>query len=339
MISIKDLAAITGYSVATISRVINNSPKVSEKTRNQVMEAIQSTGYHPNFVGRNLRLSETKKLLFLVPTTENTFYGDILRGAEACACEAGYQVIIGMTQNRVEIERRFIEMLQSRLVDGIVFANTNLDKHDINRIAETFPVVLMAHNIEGSKASNVSINNELATYEATSYLISNNQKRIAIISGFYYKNPSLDRERGYLQALEEAGISANKSYILRTDFDFKSGYQCCKKLMALESPPTAIFCIADSIAIGAMKYLYDIGKENEVAVIGFDNVPESEYFFNGLTTVNQPKYDIGYKSVELLLEKVSDINSESKEIILPHNIVVRGSTSFLSATKGAVSSD
>ena len=163
MMSIKDLASLTGYSVATISRVINDSPKVSEKTRREVMDAIRATGYYPNYVGRNLRRAETKKLLILVPTTENTFYGDVLRGAEARANQSGYQVLIGMTQNDADIERRFVEMLQSRQVDGLVFANTSLDKYDINRIADSFPVVLLAHCIDGAAASSVSIDTQRTT--------------------------------------------------------------------------------------------------------------------------------------------------------------------------------
>lgn len=331
MMSIKDLASLTGYSVATISRVVNDSPKVSEKTRREVMDAIRATGYYPNYVGRNLRRAETKKLLILVPTTENTFYGDVLRGAEACANQSGYQVLIGMTQNDADIERRFVEMLQSRQVDGLVFANTSLDKYDINRIADSFPVVLLAHSIDGAAASSVSIDNRQAAFDATNHLIAGGRSSIALISGSYYKAPSIDREIGYAQALREAGIAMRPDYLLRTNFDFSSGYQCCKKLMALPDPPTAIFCIADSIAIGAIKYLYEIGREQDVAVIGFDNVPESEYFFRGITTVNQPKYQLGETCIELLLEKIEDVHSEIRQIVLPHSLVLRGSTSCLSA--------
>lgn len=326
MVSMKDLAQMTGYSAATISRVINHSPKVSEETRRRVEEAIRSTGYHPNFIGRNLRCSSSMKVLVLLPTMENTFYGDVLRGAEDCAMEHGYQIVIGVTHNRPEVENAYVEMLRSRQVDGIIIANTSMDKHDLNRLAESFPVTLLAHGMEGAHASCVTIDNISASREAVALLTGLGHRRVAMISGYYYRNPSLDRETGYQAAMAAAGLACDPALLMRTDFDFRSGYQACKKLMDLEEPPTAIFCVADSIAIGAIRCLVDQGLDGRVSVVGFDNVVESEFFHHGVTTVSQPKYDLGRESMRLLFEKVQDLKSPPRTVVLGYEIVQRGST-------------
>ena len=326
MLSIKDLASMTGYSVATISRVINGSPKVADKTRVRVEEAIQKTGYHPNFAGRNLRLAASMRLLILLPTIENTVYGDLIRGAESAASAAGYQLLIGVTQNRLEIEESYIKMLQSRQVDGIILANTSMDKHDLNRLAETFPVTLLAHTVDGANVSSVSIDNVSAAYDAVQYLISLGHRKIGMLSGYYYRNPSDKREAGLFQAMEDAGLSCDPRYIVRTEFNFTSSRKACQRLMEQPDPPTAIFCIADSIAIGAIRYLSDHDLSGRVSVMGFDNVLESEYFFSGISTVNQPKLELGRTCVELILNKISDISSPPEQIVLPHSLVLRGST-------------
>lgn len=325
MVSIKDLASLTGYSVATISRVINNSPKVSENTRLQVEEAIKATGYHPNFIGRSLRLASSKKLLLLLPTVENTFYGDILRGIEQTASAAGYQVVIGVTQNEADIEQKYVDMLTSRQVDGMIIANCNMDKHDLNRLSESFPIVLLAHVIDGANVSSVAIDNVTAAYEATKYLIDLGHKTIGMLSGQYYRNPSMEREEGFKAALREAGLEVNPAHIIRADFDFRSGLHACKRLLSYKIRPTAIFCVADSIAIGAERYLMDAGLEKDISVVGFDNVVESEFFFNGITTVNQPKFDLGRISVDLLLKRICDEAAPAESIILPHTLIERSS--------------
>lgn len=326
MVSIKDLAEMTGYSVATISRVINNTAGVTDKARAKVMAAIEETGYHPNFIGRNLRTSSSKKILILLPTLKNTFYADILPAADNSAAAAGYQTIIGCTQNNPSVEARYIDMVKSRQVDGIILANTILNKDEINELSSSFPVVLMAHKLEGVQASSVSINNTAAAYDATNYLISLGHKNISMLSGIFYQNPSLERELGFKNALEDSSMHFSASNILRTDFDFKSGYSACEKLLHARPETTAIFCVADSIAIGAIKYLAENNLDKEISVVGFDNVMESEYFHNGVTTINQPKKLIGSTCVELLLKQIDEPGSPVESRILPHELIVRGST-------------
>lgn len=329
MTSIKDLAEMTGYSVATISRVINNSPKVSEEARRKVEEAIQRTGYYPNFIGRNLRSATSAKIMILLPTLDNTFYSEILLGAEKTAQQAGYQIIVGVTQNTMALEADYISMLRSRQVDGMILANTMLDKFDLNRLAESFPVALVAHKVDGADISSVCINNVAAAREATEYLISIGHRKIALLSGQYYQNPSTERELGYRQALEAAGIPFRKELVLRTGFHFSGGYKAAKNLLEGLEPnaqPSAFFCVADSMAIGVMRYLMDTGLNEKISVLGFDNVLESEYFFDGISTVNQPKYDLGQRSIELILNQIKDPAAEPQSVVLPHQLIIRGST-------------
>ncbi len=326
MVSIKDIAALTGYSVATVSRVINQSPKVSEETRRRVEEVIRSTDYHPNFIGRNLRSSASMKILMLLPTLDNTFFSDVLRGAGDAAMAAGYQIVVGVTNKKAEVEESYISMLRSCQVDGMVLTNTILDKFDLNRLAGSYPVSLLSDIVEGADLSCVTIDNVAAAKEATEHLISLGHRRISMVNGYYYRSLSIDRENGYRMALEQAGLTYDPTQIVRADYNFKGGYSAAKKLMTRKDPPSAIFCSADSMAIGAVRYLMDHGLDKQVSVMGFDNVQESEYFFNGISTVNQPKYELGQQSVQLLLEKIQDIHAPNRRLILPHELVIRGSS-------------
>lgn len=322
--TIKDIAQMTGVSLATVSRVINGSPNVTEKTKRLVEDAINRTGYHPNSIGRNLKTARTMRLLVLLPTMENTFYAKVLKGIEDEASHNGYQVIIGITHNKLEIETKYIDMLKSKQVDGLILTNTCFNKYDLNRLADSFPIVTLSHKIEGTTISSVTIDNVSAATVSTSHLIELGHKKIAMLSGVYYYYPSMCREEGYKNALANHDIPFSVDYLIRKDFDFQGGFDGAKKLMSLKKPPTAIFCAADSIAIGAMKYLME--ENLNVSIVGFDNVSESEFVYTGITTINQPKYDMGKTSVELLLKKIEDISSPITDVSLPFNLIIRGSS-------------
>lgn len=333
---IKDIANLTGLSVATISRVMNNHPNVSPETREKVETAIAETGYVPNFLGRNLRVSKTHKILIILPTAGNPFYSEILEAIQEQANHSEYTILIGVTNEDPTLENKYMEMLTTKQVDGAITFLSKYDKYALTQWASQYPLVQCCEYTEGAQITNISVDNEQGAYDAVSYLIRKGHTRIGAIRGQLYFASESDRTAGYKRALEQAGIKYRSEYCHIADYSPEGGYRGAKALMALEEPPTAIFGYGDTISIGVIKALSEMGKikigrtdgVRNVAVIGFDDIQLSGMLSPTLSTVYQPKYELGKKSFRLLMDQINK-GSENKEcysIKLMHKLVIRESS-------------
>lgn len=330
MYTIQDVAKKAGVSVATVSRVINKSSKVAEKSRIKVEEAIKELNYEPNLLGRNLRRSETKKIVVLLPTLANGFYSKVIKGMDNVASEKGYKLMLITTRMKKHIEKEYMEMLKTRLIDGVIFTRPVIDSQELSQYAKHYPMVQCCEYAEGAKVSSVTIHDESAAYEAVSYLAKQGHKRIACLTCLSDVS-GRKRLQGYKRVLEEQGISIREDYIHDTNYSFKTGKKSTLELMALEEPPTAIFSVSDTLAIGAMKGLYELGIEpgKDIAVVGFDNTEISEMYHPTLTTVSQPRYELGKMAMELLIESIQTSNYEEiTHIRLNHELLIRESTGY-----------
>lgn len=325
---IKDIAKITGVSTATVSRVINDDPNVSHETREKIKKAIDDTGYIPNFLGRNLRISKTYKILLIIPTIDNPFYTEILEAIEESAETSGYTILIGITNNKPELENKYMEMLTTKQVDGAIVFLSNYDKDELSLWAKNFPLVQCCEHTPGSMISSVCIENFEAAYEAVSYLISKGHRDIGAVGGELYFASERKRADGYKKALSDHGIPYKTEYFCIEGYSIQGGQNGAKELMALERPPTAIFAFGDTIAIGVSKYLNDIGKPagKRVAVIGIDDIPMCEIFSPTISTIRQPRSALGRKAFTLLMERVEDNKEQIKRIRLPHQLIIRESS-------------
>ena len=327
-ITIKDVAKAANVSVATVSRVLNKKTNVSDEAVQAVNRAVEELGYSPNFLGRDLRKSETKRILAIIASTEHSFYSEVLRGMQEAAYAKGYDVLIATTRDDPEHEMHLLNMLFSKAVDGAVLLAPKLDAEQISDLAKRYHLAMCLERLEGCKVLCVTIDNEIAGYDATKLLIGKGRKRIGLITTKVRSQSSIDRENGYRRALEEAGIPYDESIVYFGTYDNDSGYAGCEEFMSLENKPDAIFAISDTIAIGAMTYAIRNGIKvgEELLVFGFDNIAYSHMFIPRLSTVEQPCYLQGKTVVEKLIANIKAEEPDMGLYKLPHSLILREST-------------
>lgn len=328
MATIQDVAKAAGVSVATVSRVLNDSPNVSEKTKEAVMSTIKRLDYKPNLLGRNLRRSETRLVLVLLPNIANPFYSRIVKGIEDVGHKNGYNVMLCNTNSELDREKLYLQLLKNRLADGVIFMAPVVGEEELSRIGCEFPVVQCCEYKEGAKVSRVSIDNFSAAYKAVRHLTSLGHKRIGLISAANIYVSTIKREEGYEKALLDAGLSPDSRFVKRGDHSFKGGIRAASQLLSLKDRPTAIFAISDMMAIGAMRAAAENGLQvpKDIAVVGFDNIDFAAMCNPMLTTVSQPKYDIGCAAMELLLSQIRGELKEPCDVFLENELIIREST-------------
>lgn len=327
-ITIKDVAKAANVSVATVSRVLNKKTNVSEEAVQAVNRAVEELGYSPNFLGRDLRKSETKRILAVIASTEQSFYSEVLRGMQDAAYAEGYDVLIATTRDDPEHEMHLLGMLFSKAVDGAVLLAPKLDTATVSGLAKKYHLALCLERMEGCDILCVTIDNERAGFDATSYLIGKGCKRVGLITTHIRSQSSIDRERGYRRALENAGLPVDEDLIYYGDYGVDTGTKGCEHLMKLPRKPDAIFSISDTIAIGAMTYAIknDIKVGEDVLFFGFDNIAYSHMFIPRLSTVEQPCYLQGKTVVEKLIGNIKTDAPDTSTYMLPHSLILRDST-------------
>lgn len=327
MSTIKEVAQKAGVSVATVSRVINHSNTVSLKTRHRVEEAIRELNYEPSVLGRNLRNSESKLILVLLPSISNPFYSEIINGIEDTVITKGYHLILCETDSKPEREAIYFNMLRNRLADGIILMDPTVNREALYEVARNFPIVQCSEFDEEENIPYVTINNEQAAYEATKYLINTGRTKIAFINSDERYLYARQRRLGFERALKEYGIELNEDWIYHTgNIDFEYGQQAMRYLLKQEEKPTAVFAVSDVLAIGALKEINLNGLKvpQDIAIIGFDKIGFSNMTYPTLTTVAQPMYQMGCISAEMIINKIK--GNKVNSIILDHELIIRSSS-------------
>ncbi len=328
MANIQDVAALAGVSVATVSRVLNNSTSVVPGTRDRVLSAIRELNYNPNLTARNLRRAQTKMVLVLLPTVANPFYSRIVKGMEDIAHKNGYNVMLCNTNSDPAREKVYLELLKNRLADGAVLMSSDFETEYLMELGSIWPIVQCCEYNENTTLSRISINNEQAAYKAVEHLTKLGHKRIGMISAKNNFISTALREKGYKRALSDAGIALDPGFIMYGDYGYKSGLRLTTQLLSLENPPSALFAISDMMAIGGIKAAIQKGFSipDDFAAVGFDNISFSSMYSPALTTISQPKYDMGCVAMELLLKGISGEETMQKTIVLEHELIIREST-------------
>jgi LacI family repressor for deo operon, udp, cdd, tsx, nupC, and nupG len=324
-----DVAKLANVSPATVSRVLSHPEMVSVETRKKVLGVINQVNYKPHIVARQFRTKETKIILVVVPDITSAFFSKVLRGIEHVAVNHGYQVILGDTENDIEREKEYINLLLQKQADGMVLLTARLNKTNLEEISNHFPMVLACEYIEGLSIPTVSIDNISSARKATEHLIKLGHTKIAHITGTINVILSRDRMRGYQQAMMSHDLDIDSAYIQEGDFSFESGYNQMLKLLALENPPTAVFAFNDDMAMGAIKAVKDSGLNvpKDLAVVGFDNIKMSSVHEPNLTTIDQPKYEIGKKAMEMLIKLINKESIHKKKIVMKDELIIRESCS------------
>ena len=333
--TIIDVARLAGVSIATVSRALHNPEIVSKKTRDRVTEAIKSVEYTQNEAARILRLNRSKTIVALVPNIGNPFFSEILLGIESVASENGYSVLIGNTGNDEKKELTYLSFLKSNRADGIILLTGRdpfsvIPKNNGALKSASIPTVVACERIAGFSAPQVFVDNHNAAATATRHLVSLGHRHIAHITGPKGNILTADRLAGYREAL--AGLGMDERYIIQGDFTVKSGIDAFSRLFALEDRPTAVFCANDEMAMGLISALVGHGFSvpRDISVVGFDNIQFSHCMNPPLTTIHQPRYDIGRVAMEKLIKEMSDeINPDPHKTILTTRLIIRKSTAPL----------
>lgn len=327
MATIKDVARQAGVSVATVSRVLNREGNVQPATEQRVRAAIDALRYTPNLLGRNLRRNETRKILVLLDTISNQFYSRVVRGIEECAREQGYAVMICMTHGDPQVESGFLQLLKTHLVDGAVFLTSAADGAFLARELSGVRVVQACEPQDSFPTPSVSIDNQRAGSEAARYLMGMGHREIAFLGAGERFGSSVKRREGFLSALAEAGVPIRPEWIVEEGFSVRAGERAAKRLLSLDRLPGAAFCVADSMAAGAIREFVRQGVRvpGDISIMGFDNTQLSEVYQPSITTTRQPQYEIGWQAMALLLRQIAGETLPPEQILLPHEIIERES--------------
>ncbi|KQZ82844.1 LacI family transcriptional regulator [Mesorhizobium sp. Root157] len=327
---IKDIAERLGVSPATVSRALADTGLVAEPTLSRIREAASALNYRPNVSARNLRTRRSMAVLLVVRDIGNPFYLDILKGVEAAARAAGYSVLMGNAENDPAHETEYFDMLRDGHADGMILMTGSLPPGQASRdrLPPDLPVVVALEMIEDAGFPHVQIDNAAAARQAVEHLIGLGHRRIAHISGPVPEVMSLKRREGYRIAMRGAGLAVPEGYEQRGDYLLQSGRDACRRLFSLAEPPTAIFLANDEMAFGAIHELRRIGCDvpGDVSVVGFDDLYLSEAFFPPLTTVAQPRTEIGKRAMGLLLDMFAGGSAPKQPLVLETTLKIRGTT-------------
>ena len=331
MASLQEVAQRAKVSIATVSRVLNKSDKVVPETRAVVEQALRDLGYRPSRVARRLRMKDGRAHLvgLIIPDIQNPFYAEIARGVEDAAYAAEYALLLCNSDENLEKERFYLEVMRSESVDGIVLPPFDeTDSAVIDMVKTGMPVVCVDRSLSKVQTDLVEVDNYRGAFEAVTHLLDRGHKQIALIEGRAHVSTSRERRRGYLDALAERGVTVRKDLMRAGDFKQESGRVLANELFELRKPPTALFVCNNLMTVGALAALHsrDLRVPQDVAVVGFDDLPWAEALDPPLTVVRQPAYDVGRQAMELLLKRIMEPTRPPLSVRLLPELVIRRSS-------------
>jgi len=329
-LTLEDIAKISGFSRSTVSRVVNRDRRVSSATREHVLEIIEDYNFYPNLAARGLASGHTNVLGVIIPAGVPSLFTDpyfpiLLQGVSNACNKQDYSVMLSLSD--AEFEKRLVgRVIQNHLVDGVIVASTLLgDPIQTTLTNSDLPFVIIGRQ-PNLIANVIDVDNKQGVRRATEYLIEQGYTRIATITGPLNQMAGLDRLDGYKSALLGAGMTVDANLITEGNFTEVGGYLGMQTLLPFH--PDAVFAASDVTAMGAMRYLNEVGLRvpADLGLVGFDDIPASSTLTPPLTTVRQPIQGMGEAAANLLIEAIESGSKEHHCITLPTELVVRNST-------------
>lgn len=328
--TIRDVAKLAGVSISTVSRVMNAPEAVAEGKRLRVLKAIEQLQYQPNSFARGLIYRKSFTLGLLIPDIESMYYAGMIRGMQDACIKLGYSLMICNTDRDPERLLAYIDAFHEKQVDGIVFASDKLFPEYYDKLVGCrIPFVMVSSHSDEYDIPCVEVDDEGAAYDAVKFLIELGHKQIGMI-GFNDENSisGPPRREGFARALKEFSLEHNLGKVVYASHRFEHAYEATHELFSHFPDTTAVFCVSDEFAMGAVSYLKDrnVMVPGQVSVVGFDNIRMAGMFIPKLTTIAQPIYELGYRAAEKLHELVSGADVAVTREILKHKLIVREST-------------
>jgi DNA-binding LacI/PurR family transcriptional regulator len=331
-VTIKDVARVANVAPSTVSRVIANSPRISEKTKERVREVMDQLGYHPNFIARSLASQSTRAIGLVMPSStdvvfQNPFFPTVLTGLSEGAHSKQYALHMTTGKTEDEIFDGVVAMVQGGRVDGVVLLYSKVEDRVIAYLRERdFPFVVIGKPFKDDEnISYVDNDNFKAGKEVTEHLIQLGHDRIGFIGGNLDLVVTVERLLGYEKALRNSGLTLIDDYIVNDEFLRESGQDAVKELLSLENPPTAMVVADDLMALGVLNKLDEMGiaVPEDISIVSFNNVLIAEMARPPLTSVDINIFDLGYQAAKSLIQKIENPDEPLKRIIVPFKIVKR----------------
>jgi LacI family transcriptional regulator len=330
-LTLEDIAKQVGVSRSTVSRVVNGSPNVSPVVRQQVEEAIRITGFHPNAAARSLASQRTRVIGLVLPRSVSSFFTDpffpqLTQGIALGCNNSDLSLSLFLVTNKEDEDKIMPRISRSGMLDGMLVQSGRADDPLMERLTSSrIPCVILGRPFKDTGISYVDVDNVKAAYTATKHLIDLGYKRIATITGSHGSTVTLDRIEGYRKALNEASYPQIPSLIAKGEFSETSGYEAMMNL--LPQKPDAVFIASDLMASGAIRALQDSGLKvpEDIALVGFDDLPLAALTKIRLTTIRQPILQIGTSGVELLIDLIENGTQPPRKHILETELIIRDS--------------
>ncbi|MGK9175693.1 LacI family DNA-binding transcriptional regulator [Yokenella regensburgei] len=324
--SIQKIARLAGVSVATVSRVLNNSESVKETNRERVLKAIAESNYQPNLMARQLRTARSSMILVLVSNIANPFCAEVVKGIEEAAEQNGFRILLCNSGSDMERSRSALKLLSGKIVDGIITMDAFARLPELTTLIGSAPWVQCAEYADEGDVSCVGINDVEAARCVIEQLLARGCQRIALINhDLSYKYARL-REQGYTSALAEKQ-RCWKAVEYAQDLSFSAGKAAMENLLRADERPDAVFAVSDTLAAGALLAIHEAGlaMPQDIAVVGFDGTELAEMVTPPLSTVSQPSREIGRKAVGLLLNKIDNPQAPAERIMMDWHYISRAS--------------
>lgn len=326
--TIYDVARSSGVSPATVSRVLSGRRNVDPVLAEKVQAAVAKLGYRPNGVARNLRRASTNLWAVVISDIENPFFTSLVRGLEDIAQTEGYHVVLCNSDEDPAKESAYASTVLTEQMAGVVISPTST-ADGVRQLHEAkTPMVLIDRRVDGVNADTVLVDNEHGAAEGVRHLIDGGYRRIACITGPRKVSTAMDRLTGYRAALRGAGIRSNKDLVRHADFREAGGYEAMASLLDLPEPPEAVFVANNLMTVGALECLAKRGLRapDDIAIVGFDDIPWAKLVVPSLTTVAQPTYELGRRAGLLLKERIAEPGRPPSTVTLPTQLHVRATS-------------
>lgn len=335
--TIEEVAKMSGVSVATVSRVLNGKQNVAAQTRERVLKAAEQLDYHPNMMGRNLRQSRSGLILLLAPKICDDFYSALADGAQSAAEENGYHVLLSHSRHNPNTAQIYLSMLKRKMVDGIIMFD-HIHPTDLWRdFDKSVPIIQCCEYDAKLPMTYVSVDDFAAAYKATNYLLSLGRRKIGLLNFVTNHVFSVQRQAGYLAALQDAGIAFNPAWVRyssKTSLNSAAGVAFDLLSLPEQERPDAVFAVSDIYAAAVLRVARRLGLNvpKDLSVVGFDDTQVATISDPQLTTMHQPRFDMGAEACRQLIHKIKNPDAPPMSILFEAELIVRDSTCALGAS-------
>lgn len=336
-VTISDIAKKAGVSLATVSRVLNDSGYVKEETRDRVLNVIKDLNYTPSAIARSLSKSKTNTIGVMVPDITNPFFGEVIKGISQVAEENGLNIILCDTDENKDKELKSLKVLTEQRIQGIIVTPTSAEDEFNSEYLKTLesmgiPIVLVDGHVKYTTFNGVFVDNIKGSYEAIESLIREGHRKIGIITGRMNSKPAKDRFLGYQKALLMNDIPFDERYVFYGDYKMDTAYEITKHIISMEDRPTALFVSSNMMTLGCLKALYEarLNIPDDISLIIFDRIDILNILGFNISYVNGPTVEMGKLGMQMLVDVLNNKNKkEIKRTTLLPELILKGSEKFI----------